>query len=112
MFTRTVSLPGAYPPLQQNLSDGGNASIFFPPSTPTATKACLIDENLAAGVKSGYTYIYAPDTSTAPSAAYSVNAEPINRGSTGRRSFFTNVPGIIHWNATAPATEQDPSIPM
>ena len=66
-----------YPDALTNLSDGGDASNCVAPSIPTATKACLIDENLAAGVKSGYTYIYVPDTSTAPSAAYSVNAEPI-----------------------------------
>ena len=42
-----------YPDALSNLSDGGDASNCVAPSIPTATKACLIDESLAAGVKSG-----------------------------------------------------------
>jgi hypothetical protein len=32
------------------------------------------------------------------------------RGSTGRRSFYTDFPGVIRYNNTAPATITDPTI--
>lgn len=111
VYTTSYASVG-YPATLSNLSDGGAASNCTPPSIPTAAHACIIDANLAGGVKSGYRYTYAPDASIVPSPSYTVSADPISRRSTGRRSFFTNVPGIIHWNATAPATEADPSIPM
>jgi prepilin-type N-terminal cleavage/methylation domain-containing protein len=111
LYTATYSAVG-YPASLSDLSDGGTASNCAPPSVASATTACLIDDNLASGRKSGYVYTYAPDVSQTPAGGYSLNADPISRGWTGRRSFFTNLPGVIHWNANAPATQTDPSIPM
>ena len=112
MYTTTYPDVG-YAPSLSALSDGGAASNCAPARIPASDHACLIDSNLASGVKSGYIFTYAPAGSgSGPAGAYNLNADPISRGSTGRRSFFTNVPGVIHWNATTSATEADPSIPM
>ena len=77
--------------------------------TATSTQACLIDEVLASGIKSGYVMTWAGDGLT-PSVSYTINADPSARGSSGRRSFFSNYPGVIRYNDTAPATESDPTI--
>lgn len=87
-----------------NLSDGGTN-----PCTASTTQACLIDDVLASGQKAGYAITYANDTLT-PSIGYTINADPVVRNSTGRRSFFTNYPGVIRYNATVAATASDAAI--
>jgi prepilin-type N-terminal cleavage/methylation domain-containing protein len=87
-----------------DLSDGGVS-----PCTATSTQACLIDSVLASGTKSGYTITWTGDGLT-PSVSYVLHADPILRGASGRRSFFTNYPGVIRYNDSAPATVTDPTI--
>jgi prepilin-type N-terminal cleavage/methylation domain-containing protein len=82
---------------------GGSACVA------ASTQACLIDSVLATGQKSGYTITWNGDGLT-PSVSYQLNADPIVRGSTGRRSFYTDFPGVIRYNNTAPATLSDPTI--
>jgi type IV pilus assembly protein PilA len=88
-----------------NLSDGGTN-----PCSASATQACLIDDVLASGTKAGYQIGYVADTSSTPSVGYTLNADPIIRNSTGRRSFFTNYPGVIRYNNTVAATSSDAPI--
>ncbi len=88
-----------------DLGDGGTS-----PCSPTPIQACMIDNTLANGTKSGYVITYVQDASSIPSTGYTLNADPISRGSTGRRSFFTNTPGVIRYNAAAAATSADPTI--
>ena len=87
-----------------DLSDGGSSNCIA-----STTQACLIDSLLAGGVKSGYSITYANDGNT-PSVAYTLNADPLARGETGRRSFFSNQPGEIRYNLTAVASATDPAI--
>ncbi|MCU1316061.1 MAG: putative Pilin, type [Candidatus Acidoferrum typicum] len=87
-----------------DLGDGGAN-----PCNATSTQACLIDPVLASGTKSGYIITWLGDGST-PSVSYNMNADPVVRGSSGRRSFFTNYPGVIRYNDAAPATATDPTI--
>lgn len=75
----------------------------------SSTQACLIDQILAGGIKSGYIITWNGD-GLVPSVAYTINADPISRGATGRRSFYTDYPGVIRYNVTAPATGTDPTI--
>jgi type IV pilus assembly protein PilA len=75
----------------------------------SSTQACLIDNVLATGIKSGYIITWLGDGLT-PSVSYNMNADPSVRGSSGRRSFFTNYPGVIRYNDAAPATIADPTI--
>jgi prepilin-type N-terminal cleavage/methylation domain-containing protein len=81
----------------------------LPACTATSAQACLIDATLASGVKSGYQITWHGDGNT-PSAYYFINADPLVRGSSGRRSFYTDYPGVIRYNATAPASLNDPTI--
>ncbi len=87
-----------------DLGDGGSSNCVA-----STTQACLIDSLLASGVKSGYSITYANDGNT-PSVGYTVHADPVVRGQTGRRSFFSNQPGEIRYNLTAVATLTDPAI--
>ncbi|HUJ41109.1 MAG TPA: hypothetical protein VLW54_11235, partial [Candidatus Acidoferrales bacterium] len=74
----------------------------------SSTGAQLIDNVLAGGSKSGYTFTY-----TAGAAAggvvptYTVNADPITPGQTGQRYFFTDQSGVIRFNTSAVATASD-----
>lgn len=72
-------------------------------------QACLIDDVLASGTKSGYIFTWVGDGLT-PSVSYDINADPVVRGSSGRRSFFSNYPGVIRYNDAAPASITDPTI--
>jgi type IV pilus assembly protein PilA len=75
----------------------------------SSTQACLIDSILASGTKSGYIFTWSGDGLT-PSVSYNINADPYLRGSSGRRSFFSNYPGVIRYNNAAAATMTDPTI--
>jgi len=87
-----------------SLSGTGGAAC-----TATSTQACLIDTVLGSGQKSGYNITLTGD-GLSPSVYYTLNADPILRGSTGHRSFFTDYPGVIRYNETAPATVNDAPI--
>jgi type IV pilus assembly protein PilA len=89
------------------LADLGGASSSACVASPT--QACLIDNLLASGTKNGYTITWAGDGLT-PSVSYNLNADPIVRGGSGRRSFYTNYPGVIRYNDSGPATGTDPTI--
>jgi len=65
-----------------------------------------IDSSLASGTKSGYVYTYVPDSNT-PSTSYTLNVDPLNRGVTGRRSFFSSELNVTHYNGTGPASAND-----
>ena len=69
-------------------------------------KGGYVDSNLASGVKSGYAFTYAPD-SNVPSTSYTLNVDPLTRGVTGRRSFFSSEENVTHYNGTGPATNMD-----
>jgi len=94
-----------YPALLSDLGSGGAS-----PCVAAANQACLIDQLLATGTKGGYILTYVQDTTTTPSTGYTINADPISRGRTGRRSFFTDTPGVIRFNPAAPATPTDPPL--
>jgi type IV pilus assembly protein PilA len=94
-----------YPVQLSDLGTGGASPCVAAPN-----QACLIDQVLANGTKSGYVLTYIQDASTTPSNGYTINADPISRGRTGRRSFFTDTPGVIRFNPLAPATAADPAL--
>jgi type IV pilus assembly protein PilA len=94
-----------YPALLSDLGTGGAS-----PCVAAANQACLIDQVVASGTKGGYVLTYVQDTTTTPSTGYTINADPVSRGRTGRRSFFTDTPGVIRFNPAAPATPADPPL--
>jgi type IV pilus assembly protein PilA len=79
----------------------------------TCNHASVLDASLTSGRKSGYTFTYTPqypDGANAPvispkaaakgctsggASGYTVTADPIQRGTTGQRSFFTDQSGLI-----------------
>jgi type IV pilus assembly protein PilA len=78
-----------------NLAALGGAT----PCTATSTAACLLDQVLAAGTKSGYTFVWIGDGNT-PSVGYSITGTPVNVGTTGQRMFFSDQSGVIRYDAS------------
>jgi prepilin-type N-terminal cleavage/methylation domain-containing protein len=69
-----------------------------------------LDGVLASGTRSGYAFTYVQDTSSQPSVAYTLNGDPVTRGTTGQRSFWSSQLNVTHYNMTAPASTTDPII--
>ncbi len=72
---------------------------------PTAAAADLIENDLAAGLKSGYvvTYVSAPPIGGII-YNYAINSDPSVPGATGQRHFYTDQTGVIRFDPNAPAT--------
>jgi len=87
---------GTYPPTLADLgpdSSGGTAA--------TSTTADLLDSVLSAGVKSGYTFTFAPGTGN---LSYTLTAVPSSQGVTGQRGFYTDQSGVIRGDSSGTAT--------
>lgn len=69
------------------------------PCTPSPASACLLDEVLSAGTKSGYTFAYTGDGLT-PSVSYKVTATPLSPGFSGQRMFCTDESSVIRYQAS------------
>jgi hypothetical protein len=68
----------------------------------------LIDSVLAGGVKSGYSFTYAPGPSVGGRYdTYSLHANPVTAGTTGTNYYFTDHSGVIRQNSTAQAENTD-----
>jgi prepilin-type N-terminal cleavage/methylation domain-containing protein len=76
-----------------NMSDMGGAN----PCSATSTSACLLDDTIAHGTKSGYSFAWAGDGHT-PSAGYSLSATPLTVGGSGQRMFCTDQSGLIRYD--------------
>lgn len=76
----------------------------------TAAAACLIDNVLASGEKSGYILRYkAIDTlRSGRFDAFTLTADPVNGGGTKKRHFFTDQTGVIRVETGRPATAASP----
>lgn len=80
--------------------------------TVNQSSAALIDEVLATGKKTGYSYTYKV-ISRDPSGdvvSYSINADPIVVENTGVRHFYTDQTDVIRVNQTASAGPNDPPL--
>jgi len=78
---------------------------------PTSTNAGLIDDVLAAGTKSGYSFLYTPGPpDNGMVNSFQLQANPITRGYTGNRYFFTDESGVIRQNLDSPASATDTPI--
>ena len=76
-----------------------------PAAPATAAAADLIDQVLAAGTKSGYTFTYVAGAVVGGVIpTYTLNGDPINVGTTGQRHFFTDQSGVIRFDPAAVAT--------
>ncbi len=82
---------------------------------PTSSNALLIPDPVAQtpNTKSGFQFVYVVTGNNGPGGTpsnYSVNANPITPGQSGRIWFYTDETMVIRENPTSPATSTDPSI--
>jgi hypothetical protein len=70
-------------------------------NAPSATSADLIDATLAAGQKSGYTFVYTPGTDN---QSYAITATPITAATTGQNMYFTDQSGVIRVDTSGAGT--------
>ncbi len=68
-----------------------------------------LDSVLSGGQKSGYQYTYAPNGIT-PYVQYTLTADPLSRGVTGSRSFYSDQTNVTRYNQTATASANDNAI--
>ena len=66
------------------------------PCIPSSTSACMLDELISLGTKSGYSFVWAGDGAT-PSYAYTVDGTPLVVGGSGQRMFCSDQTGVIHY---------------
>jgi type IV pilus assembly protein PilA len=102
---------------------GFSATLGYlgPPAVGAAadsTQAGIIDDVLsgktAGGAatmtssKSGYQFTYSPGVAISGRIeSYTLNADPLNRGTTGTNSYFIDQTGVIRQNSTAQASTAD-----
>jgi type IV pilus assembly protein PilA len=75
---------------------------------PTATSACLVDDQVGCAattgcVKGGYNYFMTATSTTAPIPDYTASAGAIKIGTTGSRNFCTNPDAVIRQSPTTAA---------
>jgi prepilin-type N-terminal cleavage/methylation domain-containing protein len=89
-------------------------SLLAPPASgqpTTSTAAGLIDQTLAAGYKSGYSFFYTPTLiSGATTNGFTLSANPSNYGQTGGVYYYTDQSFVIRANSTTPAGSTDSAV--
>jgi prepilin-type N-terminal cleavage/methylation domain-containing protein len=84
---------------------GGTA----PCTSASSTSACLLDDILTAGVKSGYNFATTAGT-TVPAVTYLSNASPSVYQQSGTRYFFSDQSGVIRYNGSGAAGASDAAL--
>ncbi len=69
------------------------------PCTATPAQACLLEDTLAQGTKSGYSFAWTGD-GLVPSVSYLITGTPQVVGSTGQRMFCTDQTSVIHYDSS------------
>jgi type IV pilus assembly protein PilA len=105
--TAEMSYSSAFPSLgfSANLSNLGDGGVS--PCPGSATASCYIDENLASGTKSGYLFTFTGDTTNTPALHYDLHVDPVARGTSGQRSFYSSDANVTRFNVSAPASSAD-----
>ena len=75
----------------------------------TSANACLLDNVLQTGTKSGYNFVIS-NTSGNPVTMYQVNSDPVTPGGSGQRHFYSDASGVIRYNSSATASSADKPI--
>ena len=68
--------------------------------------ADIVDSRLGSGTKQGYNFVVVPNGST----MFTVNANPVLPGTSGRNYFYADATGVIRINAAGPAGPGDPAL--
>lgn len=92
--TAQISYYSAYPTVgyAATLAALGGAGANCTP--PTSTTACLIDSNLASGLRGGYTYTLTNVTGT-PNSTYNAIATPVLVNYSGSRYFCSYADAVV-----------------
>ncbi|MGH9579562.1 MAG: prepilin-type N-terminal cleavage/methylation domain-containing protein [Terriglobales bacterium] len=98
--TAQVTYSSTYP----NVGFTCTLANLAPPGSgnPTSTAAGLIDNVLASGQKSGYTFAIANCSGT-PAVTYESTGAPVTVGQTGQRAFCSDQSGVIKFDAAGTA---------
>jgi len=110
IYTAQTAYAATFP----NIGYASSLSKNGPPSgsdcmgagSATSTNACLVDNVLQTGTKSGYSFGIT-NTPGTPATTFSVNGDPIAPGTSGQRHFFLDASGVIRYNATVTASASD-----
>jgi prepilin-type N-terminal cleavage/methylation domain-containing protein len=94
--TYSVAYPDAGFPALLNLLGGVD------PCTASPTSACLIDDALAQGTKSGYAFVWVGDGAT-PSISFTIAATPQSTGSSGQSTYCSDQTAVIHFDPNGAA---------
>jgi len=100
--TAEVSYTTAYPNVgySTTLANLGPGGASCPAGGPTSTAACLIDNVLSAGNKSGYRFTYTPGAAAGGLiTTYEIDAAPATFNQTGVRGFCSVEDAVIRWVA-------------
>jgi prepilin-type N-terminal cleavage/methylation domain-containing protein len=102
-----ISYNSAYPAVgfASTLAALGGTSC----TPPSSTSACLIDSQVASGVKNGYTFTLTGLTGT-PAATYQIIGSPTVANQTGVRSYCSNSDGVVRAQVS-PITNCDNTVP-
>ena len=79
---------------------------------PTSAGACLIDTQLATGVKSGYSFVISGTGSTTPVSSYQFRADPLTPNQTGVRFFCSFADGVIRAGTASLTTCDGSATPL
>jgi prepilin-type N-terminal cleavage/methylation domain-containing protein len=90
----SINYPDMGFPAQLTTLGGAN-----PCATASSAQACLIDDTLAQGTKSGYLFVLTGDGAV-PSFSFIVTGTPQAIGSTGQLMYCTDQTGVIHYDPT------------
>ena len=77
------------------MADMGGAN----PCSASSTSACILEDTLALGTKSGYSFLWTGD-GVIPSVAYSLTGTPLVVGGSGQRQFCTDQTGVIRYDSS------------
>lgn len=78
-----------------NLGGAANAAC-----TPATNTACLIDNVLSAGTKSGYNFTAQAGVAAVPQTTYYATASPVTPNQTGIRSFCAYEDAVVRYDST------------
>jgi type IV pilus assembly protein PilA len=91
--TYSITYPDlGFPVLLTNLG-GAN------PCSASSTQSCLIDDLLAQGTKSGYSFVWTGDGNV-PSVTFLVTGTPQSLGASGQNMYCSDQTGVIHYDPT------------
>ncbi len=109
--TAQIAYSATYP----DVGYASSLTVLGPPTgsacqaagSASSTNACLIDNVLQQGTKSGYSFAISGTTGSPVIVSYSVNANPIQPGTSGQRYFYTDASGVIRYNQSTTASSTD-----